>query len=212
MWVTAARELRLPPRDIALLGTGELLALSWSAEGMHLDAYDADLGALWSRSLGPDALGFRLDGRGILWVVDRTGASAVGPHSETTSRVEAPSLPGMNVAALTFVDDDLIFAYQHDPDTVPDRPALVRLTRNGTIRWSTRLSAESITFERDSRKVPATDVSRRLVPDTWVCGYLRAGALKISGDALLAVYSDMPRTGLAIGYVVSLIDGTVRYT
>jgi hypothetical protein len=76
MYMTAVRELRLQPRDIALLPMGELLALSWSIDGMHLDAYDADLALLWSRDLGEQTLGLRVDPHGAPWALDRRGASA----------------------------------------------------------------------------------------------------------------------------------------
>ena|SRR5215813_6765666 len=112
MHIAVSRELRDSLTDIALLPTGELVSLSSSAEGMQLDAYDADLAVSWSRKLGAHALGLLcVDSGGTLWVVDRAGASAISRHGEIASRVE------------------------------PDLPALVRLTRNGTVRGSSRLTS-----------------------------------------------------------------------
>src|SRR5262245_58487755 len=212
MHITAVRELPLQPRDIALLTTGELLAFSWSTEGMQLDAYDADLALLWSRKLGAQALGLRVDQAGVPWVPDRTGASAFSRRGDIDVRVDAPPFKGMEVAALTFVDDELVFAYQHAASTAPDRPALARVKRNGAVCWSATLSSESITFEGSPRDLPTVNGGNQLLPSSWTCGYLRAGDLTISGDTVLAVYSDMPRTGLGIGYAVALTDGALRYT
>jgi hypothetical protein len=212
MHIDAVRELRLQPCDIAVVPTGELLTFSWSREGMHFDAYDGDLETLWSLNLGPRALGFRLDKKGTLWVIDRAGASAFTMKGEVMTRIDAPALNRMEVAALAFVDDDLVFAYQHGEDDPPDRPGLVRVTRKGAVRWSSRLSTEAVVFGGDpSDRRHAVDARDRLHPTSWVCSYRKAGDLTISDDRLLAVYSDMPRTGLAIGYVVSLDAGEVRY-
>ena len=142
MHIAVSRELRDSLTDIALLPTGELVSLSSSAEGMQLDAYDADLAVSWSRKLGAHALGLLcVDSGGTLWVVDRAGASAISRHGEIASRVEPPVFSDLEVAALAFVEDDLVFAYQHQSDAEPDLPALVRLTRNGTVRWSSRLTS-----------------------------------------------------------------------
>ena len=211
MHIDAVRDLRLQPRDIAVVPTGELLTFSWSREGMHLDAYDGDLGTLWSLNLGPRALGFRLDKEGTLWVIDRAGASAFTMKGEVMTRIDAPGLERMEVAALTFVDGDLVFAYQHGEDEPPDRPGLVRVTRKGVVRWSSRLSTEAVVFGGDpSDRDDTVDARDRLHPFGWVSGYYKAGELTVSDDRLLAVYSDT-RTGLAIGYVVSLDAGELRY-
>ena len=45
--------------------------------------------------------------------MDRAGASAISRRGEIASRAEPPTLSGMEVAALPFVEDDFVFAYQH---------------------------------------------------------------------------------------------------
>jgi hypothetical protein len=148
----------------------------------------------------------------VPWALDRNGASAFNRRGDVDARIEAPTLKGMEIAALTFIDDDFLFAYQHAQSTTPDRPALARLGRNGAVRWSSRLTSEAITFDSRPRDGATEDESGRLLPATWVCGYLAAGDLTIAGDTVLAVYADMPRSGLAMGYAVALADGALRYT
>lgn len=211
MRVTASRELRDQPKDIALLPTGELVIWSWSAQGILLHAYNEDLGVVWNRNVGPHARRFRVDSHGTLWVADHTGASAFNGKGEMIGRAEPPALPGMEVASLAFFEDDFVFAYQHEEGRAPDLPALVRLTRDGAVRWSSRLTTEAVGLDRpfDIRSSALPD--SQFVPKSWVLCTRRTDGLKVSGDIMLAVYTDMPQTGIAIGYAVSLTDGTLRY-
>jgi hypothetical protein len=215
MYVTAVRQLRLLPWDIAVLPGGGLLTLSWSVAGtdldVYLDAYDGDLGTVWSRSLGPGALGLQLDQRGTPWVVHRTGASAFNREGGVSNRMDAPLLEGMEVAGLTFVETDFVFAYQHQETGAPDRPALVRMTRDGIVRWSSRPTAEAVKFDRDLGDRSTLEKQGPLQPTGWICGYGRAGDLVIAGDTLMVVYGDTPWTGLGIGYAISLTDGMLQY-
>ena len=45
-------------------------------------------------------------------------------------------------------------------------------------------------------------------PTTWVS---TSSALDVSGDAVLACFFEMPRSGIGKGYVLSLADGTLRF-
>ena len=217
MKIAGTRQLQRWPQGLALLPTGELLLQSLSLEGLWLDAFDADLRALWTRALGEEALGITVDHRGVPWVIDRAGASAISSRGDVELRREAPPQPGMEVCALTCANDDLVFAYQHpwrlQPmflRTPPTPPRLVCLRSTGSSRWSTELMTQSVRFnvEASTQELHHSPLSP---PQNWICGYIQAGVLTVSGNKLLAVYSDMPRSGIAIGYVVSLIDGTLRY-
>ena len=193
---SVVRELLLHPWDIALLTTGELILFSSSLGGRYLEAYDADLAVLWSRPVGDSALGLNVDPQGTPWVLDRTGASAYSRAGHVDASIVAPVFQNMEVAALTFVDDDLLFAYQHTESAPPHSPVLARIGRDGTVRWSATLMTQS----------------RLLEDESWWCSYVEAGELTVSGDTVLAVYGDIPRSGLSIGYAVSLMDGALRYT
>ena len=46
-------------------------------------------------------------------------------------------------------------------------------------------------------------------PETW---FTTSRTLSFSGDAVLACFSEMPRSGIGFGYVVSLTDGALRFT
>ena len=211
MYIAAVRELRVRPKDAALLPTGELLILSWSGQGLHLAAYDTDLALLWGRPLGENALGLNVDRQGTPWVLDRSGASAYTPEGDVAGRTEPPALKAMHVAALTFVDDELVFCYQHAPGTPLHPPVLARITPGGAVRWTTTLTTPSIDLERYAREPrPISLADYR--PRSWVTGYHGAGELTVSGDTLFAVYGDIPASGLSLGYAASLTDGALRYT
>jgi len=205
--VVAARELLRQPWDIAVLPTGEVMVWSWTPDGFYLDAYDANLAILWTRDLGHRSAGMSVDGNGLVWALDNAGASAYSDEGELKTRIEAPSIPGMEVSALELVDGDFVFAYRHVEGSLPDNPALVRVTPSGAVLWSTRLTTETITFTGDPY---AREVAGRFSVSTWKCGF-RAGTLCRSGDMLLAVYADMPRSGIGVGYALSLTTGALSY-
>jgi hypothetical protein len=206
--VVAARELLRQPRDIAVLPTGEVMVWSWTQEGFYLDAYDANLALLWTRETGRRSLGMSVDGNGLVWALDNAGASAYNDQGELKTRIEAPSIPGIEVSALELVDGDFVFAYHHVEGSLPDNPALVRVTPSGAVLWSTRLTTETITFTGDP--YAARSAAEPLPVRTWKCGF-RAGTLCRSGDMLLAVYADMPFSGIGVGYALSLTTGALSY-
>jgi hypothetical protein len=78
---------------------------------------------------------------------------------------------------------------------------LIRVTPAGTPVWTSSLSSG----------IDAAELHERTGASSWVCGYVIAGELAISDDAVLAVYKDTS-SGLAAGYVFSLIDGRLTYT
>jgi hypothetical protein len=210
MHVTATRQLLALPLAIAVLPTGELLVLVWSPRGLQLEAYDLDLGLIWSHDLGKSAIGLRTDDSGTPWVIDRSGVSAFNARGDLVVRRNAPQLEGMEVAAFARIDATFLFAYHHASGSRPVPPVLALVTGEDQVKWLSMLETDTIQFDRASRHRPIA-ATGRFGPTNWVCGYLNAGELIVSGDAVLAIYTDLSGTGVSIGYVVSLADGTLRY-
>lgn len=212
---TAYRDLRVRPIDLAALPGDELLLLVENeSEGLALEAYvltggappqwEYSLDLLWSRALGGGRCrGLATDPNGSAWVIDRSGASAYDRHGTVTCRVTVPLPINMEVAALTFAGDDLVFACQCA--TVENASLMmsergpgwmVRLTRDSDICWSRTIpNPPSYGFETES----------------WSCAQVTPGKLLPSEDYVFAVYRDFRGHGFGIGYVVSKHDGTLRY-
>lgn len=55
-------------------------------------------------------------------------------------------------------------------------------------------------------------INKREPVTTWHCSYFTGGTVVTSTEAVLALFRDMPRSGIGIGYVVSIEDGAFRYT
>jgi hypothetical protein len=206
----ASRILDNFPTDIAALPSGEVLVLSWSREGLHLDSYDADFAEVWHLALGDDALGLSVDQRGVPWIVDRRGVSALTGGGDVWHRVSFVPPDGMDVSAFTTVDEDIVFACQHADGMKACEPLLARVAADGTVRWLSTLSSDLMDFESEPPAVG--DTGRPQVPEDWVNGYLGAGKLTVSGDALFAPYTEVSRSPLGLGYVIDVADGSLRYT
>ena len=58
----------------------------------------------------------------------------------------------------------------------------------------------------------AGTVERPQIPSDWLNGYLGAGRLILSGDALFARYTQVWQSPFGLGYVVGVADGILRYT
>jgi len=209
MFVIAARELLHHPRDLAVLPSGEVLVLSWSPESMHLDCYDPELALVWHLALGKDALGFSVDGSGVLWVVDRRGVSALTAKGEVWHRIGFRPPDGMDVSGFAFVDGDVVFACQHALYGKPCEPLLTRVKADGTVHWLSTLSSDRLDFDDDVQH--SSGMQQPWVPREWFNGYLSAGTLTVSGDVLFLAYTDMS-SGASLGYAVGVADGTLRYT
>jgi hypothetical protein len=98
----------------------------------------------------------------------------------------------MYAAAFALVDDGFVFALQHRDDAPMCAPLLESVSLDGTVRWSTKLP-----------------IGDPWMPEAWES---TSRLLQISGDAVLACFSEMPGTGIGFGYVVSLSDGALRFT
>jgi hypothetical protein len=163
----------------------------------------------------------QLDGRpielllapdGTPWVLDQAGASAFGDRGARLARIDTGVPDGMRASAFARVGDDLIFACEHDARVPMRAPILQRVRGDGTVRWSTTLPVdlaahpEVVQMSADEGwKEHSMDSS---APETWFC---TSKTLDISGDAVLACFSEMPRTGIGFGYVLSLDEGALRF-
>jgi hypothetical protein len=81
------------------------------------------------------------------------------------------------------------------------------------VRWSTTLAVRPIAHEgvvsmRADQAWQPQPVAP-WIPTTW---FSTSRTLDVSGDAVLACFSEMPRSGIGYGYVLSLADGIVRFT
>lgn len=209
MYIVAGRDLAHSPQDIAVLPSGEVLVLSWSPAGLHLDSYDEDFALVWHRDLGKDALGLSVDGHGVPWIVDRRGVSALTGQGDVWHRVTFVPPDGMDVSAFTAVDEDVIFACQHATDAKPCEPLLARVSADGSVRWLSTLFSDWVNFDGDQT---AFRIGGPWVPQDWVNSYFVAGTMTTSGDVLFVPYTDMPATAWGLGYVVDVANGNLRYT
>ncbi len=213
MKLSASRTLARHPRNIARLSSGEVLVRSSSEEGSFLDAYDAGLAPIWSVRLHERAFDLALAPDGTPWVLDPTGSSAFGNQGAQVARVEVRMRKRMDVAAFAMVDNDFVFACQHDDDAPMRAPILERVGSDGSVRWSTTLPIGSIAYEglTEMRADEGWKIRpmKPWTPETW---WSTSTRLEVSGDAVLACFSEMPRSGIGFGYVVSLTDGSLRFT
>jgi hypothetical protein len=119
----------------------------------------------------------------------------------------------MRLSAVGSVADGFVFAWQHDVRTPMRSPILERVSYDGTVHWSVTLPVRSIGHEGVVQMRADEGWKTRPVdswfPDTW---FSTSRTLSVSGDAVLACFNDMPRSGIGLGYVVSLSDGTLRFT
>ena len=206
--IVAEHELTLLPRDIAAGTGGDVFVLSSSENGWCLAAHDQSLAPLWERKFGPRTLGLYQDPKGVMWVLDRGGASAVNGRGEVDRAVSFSPPDGMEVAACTRIGDDMFFACQHTGDAAACEPLLARVDVDGHPRWIETLHCEQIDFQRGA-KVGAGSPWK---PDEWICGYLESGTIAVSGDALFVRYAEMPRSGFGTGYAVDMATGRVCFT
>jgi hypothetical protein len=117
----------------------------------------------------------------------------------------------MCLSAFAPVADGFVFAWQHSGSTMRP-PILERVNLDGTVAWSVTLPVGAIGYEGVAQMRADEDWKPRpldpWVPETW---FSTSRQLSISGDAVLACFTEMPRSGIGLGYVVSLADGTLRF-
>ena len=213
MELIATRQLASYPIALALLTGGDLLVLGARDKRASLDVYDTELKPIRSTRLDGPALAMVRAADGTFWVLDSAGALAVETQRADTTRVHCQPGEDMQLSAFALDDDDIVFASQHATDAPMQPPRITRVSKDGTVRWSTTLPVRSVAHEgvvemgRDTGWKPRP--ADPWMPETWLSTSRR---LTVSGDALLACFSEMPRSGIGFGYVLSLSDGAIRFT
>ncbi|HSS78553.1 MAG TPA: hypothetical protein VLV54_17640 [Thermoanaerobaculia bacterium] len=194
MKLVATRQLARYPTDLTPVAGG-VVVLTSDQNATFLEAFDADLEPLWTKRLEASALALvALDG--MPWVIDSGGAWAFGDEGDCMARVAVGPREGMCLSAFASVGDGFVFAWEHGSGMPMRPPILQRVSFEGVERWSATLPV----------KPRPTDPG---APETW---FSPSPDLTVSGDALLACFSNMDRTGIGFGSVVSLTDGALRFT
>jgi hypothetical protein len=214
MRLIASIELALcPAKDVVCLSNGNVLVLTSGEQDAFLGVYDEYLALIQNVHLDGRALGLVLAQDGTPWIIDRVGATAFGDHGSRIARVEVRPRPGMHVAAAQLIDSDIVFALEHDRGAPMPTPILERVSNEGRVRWSTTLPIEGIAYkglvEMRADKEWRPQAKAPWIPKRWRAKW---SALKISGDAILTCFDEMPGSGIGFGYVLSLDDGSLRFT
>lgn len=177
-----------------------------------LEIYDPDLALQWSRRVAAPSTEVLVSADGTAWLLDREGATALGDDGRCATRVEVRVPAGMHVSAFAPIDDDLLFACHHIHASFR-APILQRVAKDGRVIWLTTLPVEPIAYDGIVQASVGEGWKPRPMdpwtPTTWRS---RRKTLDVSGDAVLACFSDMPRSGIGIGYVLSLAEGALRFT
>lgn len=189
-----------------------VVVLTSRDEASFLECYDARLTPVWSKRLDHDAVAvFAADW--TPWVLDQRGAWAFGDGGDCLVRVGMPPRERMRLSAVGSVGDGFVFVWEHDIHTPMAPPVLERVSADGTVRWSVVLPVESVSYGGVVQMSADEGWKPRSIdpwiPDSWLS---KSSTLAVSGDAVLACFSDMPRSGIGFGYVVSLADGALRFT
>jgi hypothetical protein len=148
-----------------------------------------------------------------LWVLDSEGIWACGDGGHCLTPTTVQPHKGMRLSAFGCVGDGFVFAWQHQINTPMRPPILERVNLDGTIRWSVALPVDTIGHKGVVQMSADEGWKPRpidpWVPTTW---FTTSRELAVSGDTVLVCFSETPRTGIGVGYVVSLTDGALRFT
>ena len=206
-----SRQLDRFPTDLGTVADNLVILISRD-EATFLEAYDAHLAPLWSKRLEGSAVALLAVDQ-TPWVLDSEGAWACGDGGDCLVRVRVPPRQGMRLSAVGSLGDGFVFAWQHDIRTPMRPPILERVNSDSTVRWSVALPVGFVGREGVVQMSADEGWQPRpmdpWIPDTW---FSTSRTLTVSGDAVLACFSDIPGSGLGFGYVVSLADGALRFT
>lgn len=160
-----------------------------------------------------------LDGTGLEPVLEgvevlqmRDGRVLTPAHIVTLdgARLELPSFDGASASRFAPLPDGAIVAV--DRRGRVDAAALFRLDASGHVIWraSAAPPATIAGYVSEARREDnfAIKPARPWKPQQWNIVY---GDVHVSGDRVLAVYAEMPRSGIGIGYGIDLATGAVVY-
>ncbi|MCP3916129.1 MAG: hypothetical protein GY711_11285, partial [bacterium] len=195
------------------LPAGELVVLSSSEEEARLDAYDQELTPLWSSRIEGRGRALTTGPDGKLWLLHGAGATCFGDDGFRVAGVEIATPKKTCLSAFAQVAGGFVFASQHDVRTRMCAPRLERVRNDGSVLWSTALPVEPVAHD-GAVEMSADEGWKPRPMDPWTpqTWFSTSSRLTVSGDAVLACFSEMPRSGIGYGYVLSLADGTLRFT
>jgi hypothetical protein len=125
------------------------------------------------------------------------------------ARRALPPLEGALPAALVALPDGAIVATCHWQNKAA--AAVMRLDRDGRLIWRNATPPPAILMQTTRRRV-ADGVESPGTPLEATEWTMFRGDLCVSGDRVLAVFADMPRTGIGVGYGLDLASGALVYT
>lgn len=203
----------MQPDSLVRVATGEVVTLSREPlTAAFLHAYSPTLEPLWSTALRPDALGVIVRGDRF-WVFDPTGIGVYDLDGAPTRRVDLSLPDGMRVGGAAPTVGGVVIAMEHDEEHPVAHPVLMRIDEGGAVQWISHLPMDGVALGRvESRASDRWAINKRQPVTTWHCSYFKGGTVVSSREAVLAVFRDMPRSGIGMGYVVSVDDGGARYT
>jgi len=204
--------IQLPSHPIAIATKPDgVLVLMRSGDGAALVCYHPDLSPKWSRLLEKPTLALEIGGDGTCIVLDATGTTAF-VNSGESHRIDFRPMKAMQAASFSVLDDGLLVAWEHLRSGPVRRPVLERITFDGQRTWSTTVPIGEVAFEgvveMRADEGWITRPKKPWKPESWVSMLKN---LRTSGDRLLAVYSEMPRSGIGVAYVLGLSDGVLYF-
>jgi hypothetical protein len=210
--IVASRELTGRPVDIECSADGNILLLILTVqegEGL-LQAFNPGLEEIWTRPINGGAL---LKGRDETnWVLTPAGATAFDHEGDRFTHVTASVPQRMQLSAFATLDDGFLFVCQHKLETPMCAPTISRVSSNGKACWSTTLPigfiSHSGVVQMSKKEGCRLRPIEPWIPETWRA---TSSLLAVSDDAVLACFSEIPRSGIGVGYVLSLSDGELRF-
>jgi len=145
-------------------------------------------------------------------VVDLSGGLVLTPHELVEiggARRALPPLDGAEPKALIALPDGAIIAVCHPQDQTA--AAVMRLDRNGRVIWRNATPPPPVLMQTTTRRLSdgVETPGKPLVATQWT---IFRSDVCLSGDRVLAVFADMPRTGIGVGYGLDVATGAVVYT
>ena len=211
MLLAVKRKLELQPHALLRAPSGQLVTFSLKPlEAAFLDAYTPTLEPLWRKPIAQTSLGAFFH-RDRLWVLDRTSATAYSVDGELIDRAAFDVPAGMRVGGAVPVQGGLVVALEHDEDLPVTAPVIMRVSDKGETIWTSTLPMDGVVLKMTEDSANGRQTARQEPVSTWHCSYFTAGRLVASSQAVLAVYVDMPRSGIGMAYVVSLATGEFLY-
>lgn len=212
MKISAIRQLDVYTVEVAAIADDVVVLMLRDGESF-LECYDSKLAPRWSRRLGTRAVTLLSANSSTLWILDSEGVWTCDSEGESLARVHVQPRMGMAIGAFIPVTDGFVLAWQHDERKPMLAPVLDRVDLNGKVCWTKTLPVGPVEY-KGVVQMSANEGWKPRPMDPWMpeSWFTTSRTLTVSGDAVLVCYSEMPRSGIGMGYVSSLADGMLRFT